>query len=596
MNFFISHSCVLTCICGILTCIAFICIAFVSKYSTYQHILSNYWCNIFKCNTSWRNTSWRNVSSQYNISQYSTPQYSIPQYISRCSILSNNISHYDLYKISYSKVTQYNISQCSTSQCNNTYLDISKNIVPLYSAFQYNISPYNIFFDNISWNGISRDNISRSDVSRDDVSRDDVSRDDVSRDDVSRDDVSRGNTFWNNIKRFRCKCLRHKCLRHECFKHRCFVNKNIVSKNSVSKYSVLRYYVLRYFTFRYKEVFQQVRLIITSIFIIAALTLCQYSKSLTSFVIFFEIYSLLYILFLYYTSNTLEPIKRLLILTMFMDSIMAYGLSLKNEIGYLLILMNILFKLGAAPFCSWILDLYPKISTQAVLFSDAIVKLLLVNNILVFLRPSVYLYNICGILSIIYSTFRAFRCNVFKYDVSRYNDIKQFLGIINIGHIGVILLLLANCTDCRFAVIIYTATYSICSYLILFLENFNFKSFNFKNFSNKSYVIYNMYNNKIECFKNININNTCVNNTYINNIGAFMNRKSFGNNIMHNVCKITNIILLLSIPGLPPFPTFFAKICVFQCLSLWVIYIILIYFIFEMLFILNWCIKNYKIY
>ena len=189
--------------------------------------------------------------------------------------------------------------------------------------------------------------------------------------------------------------------------------------------------------------------------------------------------------------------------------------------------INILFKLGVVPFHLWILDLYTHVSKLLVLVVDSILKFILI--MIVFLYFNIQLlsitYQLLGYLSLVIGAILPFK----------ETNMKRFFGEINIGHTGVVLILLSRNVNEYLPAFEYILAYIICFYLFMLLIEYKNK------FTNKS------------------------------------------------VYKYILALILLSITGIPPFHTFLAKIAIFTQLLVnnthFDLYIITLYFIFELIFI-----------
>lgn len=237
---------------------------------------------------------------------------------------------------------------------------------------------------------------------------------------------------------------------------------------------------------------------------ITALALCLYNNNLLYFVMGIESYSILFIL-LYNTCNNrnlLIEIKKFLLLSMVISSIMAFGTTLVflynnnlyfNNIslcsqptifGLSFVLMGILFKLCVFPFHIWILDIYKKSPYYIVLISDSFLKIILLKVLLNFITqlPINVFNNIFAVFGTI-SMFIGVILSIIE------NNIKKFLGLFNISHIGLILLLIStNNINNYVSVFGYLLMYSTCSFV--FLLSIKDSINNFRDLKNNNIIVH----------------------------------------------------------------------------------------------------------
>ena len=108
------------------------------------------------------------------------------------------------------------------------------------------------------------------------------------------------------------------------------------------------------------------------------------------------------------------------------------------EIGFLFLLVGLLFKLGSAPFHMWVPDVYEGVPTSITTFFAVVPKVIMVSFILKLLCYSFYdlvviwkfVIGICCIFSVIIGTFSA------MYQ----RKLKRFLAYSSISHVGYMLL------------------------------------------------------------------------------------------------------------------------------------------------------------
>lgn len=240
--------------------------------------------------------------------------------------------------------------------------------------------------------------------------------------------------------------------------------------------------------------------------IIIVLGYCLFTNNLLYFLLSIEIYNLLYILLLYNTSDNssfLAEAKKLSLLSMVISCIMVFGTTLVllsnhnlyfnsidiynplTKLGLSFVLIGILFKLCVFPFHIWILDIYKKSPYYIVLISDCFLKLLLLRILLNFIaKISIDSFNN---IFLIFGTISMFLGIILSI---KENNIKRFLGLFNISHIGLLLLILSiNTIDAYVSCFGYLLMYSICSLVFLFSTKDNieyFREFKTNNISNKT--------------------------------------------------------------------------------------------------------------
>ena len=239
---------------------------------------------------------------------------------------------------------------------------------------------------------------------------------------------------------------------------------------------------------------------------ITALALCLYNNNLLYFVIGIESYSILFILLLYNTCNNrnlLIEIKKILLLSMVISSVMAFGTTLVlldnnnlyfnsinicNQLtifGLSFVLIGILFKLCVFPFHIWILDIYKKSPYYIVLISDSFLKIILLKVLLNFITqlPINVFNNIFAVFGTI-SMFIGVILSIIE------NNIKKFLGLFNISHIGLILLLIStNNINNYVSVFGYLLMYSTCS--LAFLLSIKDSINDFRDLKNNNSIVHN---------------------------------------------------------------------------------------------------------
>ena len=314
-------------------------------------------------------------------------------------------------------------------------------------------------------------------------------------------------------------------------------------------------------------------LYIIVLLIIVALGCCLFTNNLLYFLLGIEAYSLLYLLLLYNILSNhdfLIEVRKLSLLSMVISCLMVFGTTLilinndnlyfnnvsiynqLNKLGLSFILIGILFKLCVFPFHIWILDIYKKSNYYVVLLTDCFFKVILLKILLYF--TSIFCIDSFNIIYIILGTISMFLGIILSI---KENNIKRFLGLFNISHIGLILLLISiNNIEVYTSVFGYLLMYSTCSLVFLLSIKNNIENFmDFKNNNNISKIIY-----------------------------------------------ITSIATLLSMICIPPFHTFLSKIDLILVMLKNKEYTVLIlstmYFIIEMIVIiikLRFIINNIRI-
>ena len=307
-------------------------------------------------------------------------------------------------------------------------------------------------------------------------------------------------------------------------------------------------------------------------FAIVALSCCLFTNNLLYFLVGMESYNLLYLLLLYNVSQHNElllEVRKLSLLSMIISSIMVFGTTLVfldnhtfyfNNInthnsltilGLSFFLIGILFKLCVFPFHIWILNIYKKFNYYIALISDCFFKLILLQILLSFINVfSIQRFNNIFIIFGIISMFLGIILSI------RENNIKKFIGLFNISHIGLIILLLSvNNINKYISVFGYLLMYSICSLAFLLAVQDDTK--NFTDFKPQSDFI----KNKKIIITNIN-----------------------------KAILITSIITLLAMICIPPFHTFLAKIdlilIMLQSESYTVLILSTMYFILEIIVVI----------
>ena len=106
--------------------------------------------------------------------------------------------------------------------------------------------------------------------------------------------------------------------------------------------------------------------------------------------------------------------------------------NLISKVGQVLIICSMLFKLGCAPFHSWIIDVYEKLSSTTILFLEAIWKLFMM---FVFLKIISVFANLDCLKSLLI-TFAIIAMGIGAIMPVLQDNIHKFVASISIGHIG----------------------------------------------------------------------------------------------------------------------------------------------------------------
>lgn len=274
---------------------------------------------------------------------------------------------------------------------------------------------------------------------------------------------------------------------------------------------------------------------------------CLTHYLITDFVIGIESYNFCYLLFLYLIAKSHKAkklrviVRHLIILSMFLTSLSFCGVSLTlfttyKSIGMQLVLVGLLFKLACVPFCFWLIDSYKQLPLCCINL-DSSIKLFLILITLKFINTFPVLNKACigfGIISVLVGGILPFRSK----------NIKEFFACLHVGHIGIVLISLSILTY------YYFLSYVVCLIAFFYILHTNFTKFEFASFS--------------ELVR-----------------------------IKH---KELLTIPSLAILGTPPFHMFFAKVALLQNISGYKLYLILLYFVLEIVFIsvkLRYCFKPY---
>jgi NADH-quinone oxidoreductase subunit N len=137
--------------------------------------------------------------------------------------------------------------------------------------------------------------------------------------------------------------------------------------------------------------------------------------------------------------------------------------ALSFKIGGVLVVSGLLFKLGLAPFHTWLIDLYEKSSMRLVMFFDALWKFVMIT---VFVRVFAKIASeslVCFKLSLKILSIVSMLIGAIMPILEK--NIKRFVAYSSVGHIGFILTVFANSAEFTQIgpAIVYSFFYSIAS-------------------------------------------------------------------------------------------------------------------------------------
>ena len=220
--------------------------------------------------------------------------------------------------------------------------------------------------------------------------------------------------------------------------------------------------------------------------------------------------------------------------------------SLIAEIGRALIVCYILFKLGCAPFHSWLIDAYEKLSSITILFLEAIWKLFLM---FVFIRViSVFANTDC--LKIILVAFSVIAMGIGAIMPIFQNNIHKFVASISIGHIGFAIssLHIVQSEPAIMEYMSYNSLAIFCLFVaILFIKNY------------------------------------CPIKTFADLSGIIKTSPTLG---------FTILASMFALCGIPPFGNFIAKVNIFKLLlcgrSYFVLTVAILYSLISVVYLIKW--------
>jgi NADH-quinone oxidoreductase subunit N len=281
--------------------------------------------------------------------------------------------------------------------------------------------------------------------------------------------------------------------------------------------------------------------------LINSIMLCISANSFLSLIVGLELYSFSvgFLLLIYKeTTEFRKSAVRFVLISSVMTALLMFGVSLyytqfvclsfhkihldsslASIAGSIFIISGLLFKIGVAPFHSWMIDLYEKASTLLIMFLDTIWKFFMI-----FIFTKVFRILIAGeadqyravltILSVMSMVIGGIM-PLFQ------ENIKKFMACASVGHIGFVLTVFATASTMQpiSSVLSYLAAYSIAA-ICFFLT-----------------IILLKRHKPIERFKDLT--------------GLMRNNPTFGFVILSS---------MLAMVSLPPFANFTAKVDIFKLL------------------------------
>ncbi|MDR2459070.1 MAG: hypothetical protein LBD43_03190 [Holosporales bacterium] len=304
--------------------------------------------------------------------------------------------------------------------------------------------------------------------------------------------------------------------------------------------------------------------------LITSIIICISANSFLSLVIGLELYgfSLCFLLLIDKEATELrKTAMRFILVSSVMTAVLMFGVSLyytqfmclsfhmikldaslASTLGSILVVSGLLFKVGVAPFHSWMVDIYEKASIPLIMFMDTVWKFFMI-----FIFAKVFKMLVAGeggqcesmltVVSIVSMLIGGFM-PIFQ------ENIKKFIAYASVGHIGFVLGVFATAHTMQpiAAALSYLATYSIaaiCFFLILILLG---------------------KHRQVRCFKDLS--------------GLVPSNTVFGFIVLSS---------MLAMIALPPFANFVAKVNIFKLLitseNYWLITTSIIYSVLSVLYV-----------
>lgn len=233
------------------------------------------------------------------------------------------------------------------------------------------------------------------------------------------------------------------------------------------------------------------------------------------------------------------------------DQINSIGIDYKVILGYLLILIGLLFKIGVAPFHNWIINIYVNVPTIVTLWISLVTKISILTFIYNILHNTPFLFNMIGAeyntgissLNIIYIlSILSVLCmciggigGVSQIGIKR---VIAYSGLANTGYM--LYTIIANNQLTLQAYIFNISQYSLTHinwFLILLIT-----------------IIYKAIYNNISYNKDSNITLNNGNSNYLAKLNDI-----FGYIVMNPYMSFSYIVTLASLIGIPPLLGFYGK-------------------------------------
>ncbi len=196
------------------------------------------------------------------------------------------------------------------------------------------------------------------------------------------------------------------------------------------------------------------------------------------------------------------------------------------QAGVILILVNLFFKLGSAPFAVWIGFVYGDLTVLGTIFLMSVLK---VGMFFIFLKYSIY-FAVTSSLFWRYSMIFVAACGfLFSLTVVYKTSIRKIFALTATSQISYVLVSLADCSPSGVVgalvfLVVYCATVFVFFVCYCYIENY------FRRASEGLKEPRSLFN---------------------------LRRKT-----MHKIIKIAALVCLLSFAGVPPLPGFFTKVVI----------------------------------
>ncbi|MDR1609546.1 MAG: hypothetical protein LBR78_01675 [Holosporales bacterium] len=304
--------------------------------------------------------------------------------------------------------------------------------------------------------------------------------------------------------------------------------------------------------------------------LITSIMVCISANSFLSLVIGLEIYSFSLCFLLLMDKETTELRKsaiRFILVSSIMTAVLLFGVSLyytqfvclsfhkikldtslASAVGSIFVVSGLLFKVGVAPFHSWMIDVYERASTPLIMFMDTVWKFFMV-----FIFAKVFKMLVAGEggqYGLMLTVFSITSMLIGGIMPIFQENIKRFIAYASVGHIGFVLSVFATASTMQpiAAALSYLATYSIaaiCFFLaLMILEK----------------------GRRVKCFKDLS--------------GLMARNTTLG---------FAVLLSMLAMVALPPFANFMAKVNIFKLLiasgNYWLITASIIYSVLSVFYV-----------